>query len=153
MGIKEMAQRVRLEHWSGVMQARNASGQSVRRWCMENGISEKTYYYWQRKLREAICERMEEYGVAKQAGVDKPGFAEVKLIEPPIQKESSVQGELRIEIGAIKLSASSDYPPEQVAEIIRLLVRSADCAPMSVADPSSTLSVRPGQPERSPCAC
>lgn len=27
-----------------------SSGTSVRRWCQENDISEKTYYYWQRRI-------------------------------------------------------------------------------------------------------
>jgi len=121
MGTKEMAQQVRLTHWAGVMQARAESGQSVRQWCKENGIIEKTYYYWQRKLREIACERIENYVLTKQSGLEKPGFAEVKLIEPPSQSIPNTQGELRIEIGAIKLSASSDYPPEHVAEILKRL--------------------------------
>ena len=31
------------------------SGKSVRAWCRENGISEKTYYYWQRRLYQQMA--------------------------------------------------------------------------------------------------
>ena len=121
MGTKEMTTRVRLTHWAGVMQARSKSGQSVRRWCRDNGVNEKTYYYWQRKLREAACEHLAENASTQPStGLIIPGFAEVKLSEPP-RASTDIQGELRVEIGRIKLSASSDYPPEHVAEILKRL--------------------------------
>ena len=30
---------------------------TVRAWCRENGLSEKTYYYWQRRLFQALSEQ------------------------------------------------------------------------------------------------
>jgi transposase-like protein len=60
-----MTRQVRLMHWAMVMKARTESGQSVRRWCRENGIQEKTYYYWQRKLRESACEQLEKQSLSR----------------------------------------------------------------------------------------
>ncbi|MGN0684375.1 MAG: IS66 family insertion sequence element accessory protein TnpA [Oscillospiraceae bacterium] len=34
-----------------------ASGQTVQRWCEENNLSTKTFYYWLRKLREAAIKQ------------------------------------------------------------------------------------------------
>ena len=46
------AQRVQL--WAGrIAECRN-SGMSVRAWCKENEISDKTYYYWQRRLYQQM---------------------------------------------------------------------------------------------------
>jgi transposase-like protein len=58
MNTREMAQEVRLANWTGIVRARRDSGLSVRCYCQEQGINEKTYYYWQRRLRETAFERL-----------------------------------------------------------------------------------------------
>ena len=123
METKEMARQVRLTHRAGVMRARTESGQSVRRWCRENEIQEKTYYYWQRKLREVACEHLEKQALSQQrTELSIPGFAEVKVLEPSQEKRiTASQSELQIEIGAIKISATGNYPPEHIAEILKRL--------------------------------
>ena len=60
MDTRKIAVELRLGHWAGAMPERKDSGLSIRRWCGENGISENTYDYWQRKLREKGCERLEQ---------------------------------------------------------------------------------------------
>lgn len=47
----KVAREVRLQYWSGIIQARKRSGQTIWEYCGENGINEKSCY-WQRKLRE-----------------------------------------------------------------------------------------------------
>ena len=58
------AQRVQV--WAERIAECRGSGKSVRAWCRENEISEKTYYYWQRKLYQQMISAAE--------GVD---FAEI----------------------------------------------------------------------------
>ena len=41
----------RAQSWAMVIQECNSSGLSNREFCRQRGISEKTYYYWLRKLR------------------------------------------------------------------------------------------------------
>ena len=67
MNAREMAQQVRLAQWAGVMRERNESGKSIRLWCNENGINQKTFHYWQRKLRDTACERVNELQGTRQA--------------------------------------------------------------------------------------
>lgn len=52
--VRETTQRIRLNQWAGMIRERQNSGMSVRKWCKENGINEKAYYYRQRKVREAL---------------------------------------------------------------------------------------------------
>ena len=47
---------VRLLQWQEIIQAQLASGQNKREWCRENGISEKQFFYWQRRLRKELYE-------------------------------------------------------------------------------------------------
>ena len=46
----------RIQVWAErIAECRN-SGKSVRAWCREKEISEKTYYYWQRRLyQQMVC--------------------------------------------------------------------------------------------------
>ena len=44
--------------WSERIKACKSSGLTVVRWCHENGINPKTYYYHLRTLRERICEQI-----------------------------------------------------------------------------------------------
>ena len=58
-----VAQRVQL--WAErIAECRN-SGKSVRAWCRENEISEKTYYYWQRRLYQQMISTTEQVDFAE----------------------------------------------------------------------------------------
>ena len=46
----------RAQNWAMVIQECNDSGLSNREFCRHRGISEKTFYYWLRKLRGQMAE-------------------------------------------------------------------------------------------------
>ena len=46
----------RAQNWAMVIQECSSSGLSNREFCKQRGISEKTYYYWLRKLRSQMAE-------------------------------------------------------------------------------------------------
>ena len=46
----------RAQNWAMLIQECNNSGLSNREFCRQRGISEKTYYYWLRKLRTQMAE-------------------------------------------------------------------------------------------------
>ena len=50
--ITAVKQEVQLRDWAAQIKAQQASGMTVQKWCAENGINPKTYYYHLRKLRE-----------------------------------------------------------------------------------------------------
>lgn len=50
--IAAVKQEVRIRDWAAQIEAQQASGMTVQKWCAENGINPKTYYYHLRKLRE-----------------------------------------------------------------------------------------------------
>ena len=43
--ITAVKEEVRLRDWAAQIEAQQASGMTVLRWCEENGIKPKTYYY------------------------------------------------------------------------------------------------------------
>ena len=55
--LQVMSRQERLENWTARIMAYRGSGMTVRAWCQENGLSEKTYYYWQRRLFQTLSEQ------------------------------------------------------------------------------------------------
>ena len=49
--VLEVRDVYRAETWAMLIQECNNSGLTKREFCLQRGISEKSYYYWLRKLR------------------------------------------------------------------------------------------------------
>jgi transposase-like protein len=62
MDTRKLTKEYRLAFWTQLARERAESGRNVRAFCEERGLHENTYYYWQRKLREAT------YSAAAPAG-------------------------------------------------------------------------------------
>ena len=62
--LQVMSKQERLENWTTRIMACRSSGMTVRAWCRENGLSEKTYYYWQRRLFQTLSEQQTVYKTA-----------------------------------------------------------------------------------------
>ena len=74
---------IRIANWRSIIEQCHArpEGQSARQWLADNGISEKNYYYWQRRIRQ------ETYALisSKVTPTAEPGpvaFAELSFITP-----------------------------------------------------------------------
>ena len=46
----------RMQNWAVLIQECRASGLTNKEFCRQHGISEKSYYYWLRKLRDYVAE-------------------------------------------------------------------------------------------------
>jgi len=136
---REIAEQYRLSHWAEVMSRRQASGQSIKGFCRTEEIHQNVYYYWQRKLREAACERLPELQTEttgksltcpSSAGY-VPGFAEVRLDEASVPQIASappravspeaVPSQITLEINGIKIITDSTYPADKLAALCREL--------------------------------
>ena len=94
----------RLQEWSQIIQAGQNSGLSKREFCRQNGISERHYYYWLKKLRETVAET-----------------ASPRLVHLEVPVPQS-EGILRIQkIGQADLRLPANTDVEAVAAILRTL--------------------------------
>ena len=66
--MDKITQEVRIANWKSIIEQCHArpEGQSAKQWLADNGISEKSYYYWQRKVRQ------EAYALMQPSCVVKP---------------------------------------------------------------------------------
>ena len=58
--ISEVKQEYQLQQWSVMLRERKESGLSVKEWCLEQGISEHSYYHRLRRLRQMACNALEQ---------------------------------------------------------------------------------------------
>ena len=63
----------RRQMWPGLIQECKASGMTNKEFCEQRGISKKSFYYWQRKVREQIVE------------ADAPQLVQLEPISVPIE--------------------------------------------------------------------
>ena len=61
--IAEAKRWTKLRQWSEMINTRSESGQTIKDWCKDNGISIKTYYYRLRSLRLAALQEPENAAI------------------------------------------------------------------------------------------
>lgn len=114
MDTRDMAKEVRLANWARVLRERRDSGLSVRCYCQEQGITEKTYYYWQRRLRIATCNKLEEQTNAATHR-EMTTFAAL-----PITSSRS-SGNIVIRLNGTEIEIHSGAEPAAIDTVLRII--------------------------------
>ncbi len=98
-----------LAEWSEMVRKCKSSGMTVRAWCREHGLNEKTYYHRQKQVCNAIP--------ANCAAVPVQ-FAEVGQPETAPQKSGAA---IQIHIGNAKIDVSSGADLFLLRDVIRIV--------------------------------
>ena len=106
--LQMISRQERLAVWSERIMACRSSGMSVRSWCQENRISEKTYFYWQKKLFETL---------AQQQNTAAPAFAEVT----PLQPARTGNVAITVRMSGIEADIHSGADAATVEAVLRIL--------------------------------
>ena len=120
VNTREIAAEYRLSHWAQIMQERTQSGLSIRAFCREAGISNNTYFYWQKKLRSAACA---ELAAVAQAGTLDSG----KALTPSgwamcgTTTDMSEKKTLTVEIGNCRILVEQNSDLELLTKVCRTL--------------------------------
>ena len=79
----------------------------IKNWCMENGVSENSYYYRLRKIRQTACAALEQ-------------MKETTIAEIPLAPKTNFSAQVRITMksGTVEIS---DAGPEILAQILKVL--------------------------------
>lgn len=96
------------------------TGTSAKQWLAENGINEKSYYYWLRKIRREACEHLQLPGTS---GLSEVSFVEVPLeaattIPTPAQN-TSVSPSAVIRANGLTLEISNDISEHLLARLLQ----------------------------------
>lgn len=82
--MDKVTHKVRCEHWTNIINDCLASGMNKTAWCRSNGISDKAFFYWQRRLRqEAYISTTESANLvpAVQGSSNLPAKSPVDFVE------------------------------------------------------------------------
>jgi len=127
MDTRQVATEYRMAQWTQIIQDRKASGESIKTYCQNRGLSRDSYFNWQRKLRAAACEQLAAMQVqASKTNLIKTGFTEVKLLDNRLAvplTESPLHGKLSIEVSGVSITADATYPTDQLICLLRELAR------------------------------
>ena len=98
-----------------MLQERIQNGQSIKDFCMSVGISRNTYFYWQRKLREAACTELAVREQARETKLVPGGWA--RLETPNAQVPAAVS----VEINGCRIEVTAETDSELLAKVCRTL--------------------------------
>lgn len=110
------ANQNRMEQWGERIREQKQSGRSIKAWCTAQGVNREQYYYWQRKIRSAVCEEIGTERGETGTGLSRTRFVEVKIEQP--EKIQPKAGILQIEARGIRITTDSVYPVEKLTELL-----------------------------------
>lgn len=113
-GLQKLGVVRRMELWSERVQECRSSGKSVREWCRDKGLSEKTYYYWQRRLFKTLTESPQQ--IREPLSAETTVFAQ---ITPPTCCCSDIA--VTVHIAGIEADIHSGADAATVETVLRIL--------------------------------
>ena len=104
---------IKKQHWKEIIIACNNSGMCKKEWCHEHGIREKSFYYYQKILREEALENaIEEHPSPAFADITSqlnPATTSLANIQVPVFEKHP---DLVIRKGELVLEVSNTISPE-----------------------------------------
>ena len=101
-GLQTVKQQRMLSEWAEWVSACRSSGLSLKTWCQKNGVSEQTYYKWQRRLYELAQNQQENW------------FAE---IPKTAMNRSGIA--VTVQIGSVELAVRNGADAATVEAVLR----------------------------------
>lgn len=81
--MDKITHEARLDNWKHIVEecSNRPQGVTVKQWVADNGINEKVYYYWLRRVRQAAYDqmRLEQSGELAVTSDRRVSYAEITL--------------------------------------------------------------------------
>ena len=123
--MDKITHEVRRANWKSIIEQcqQRPEGKTAKQWLREHDISEKSYYYWLRKIRSEVYERMSATDLPAAIQDPAVSFAEIP-VRPSEDLTSSnlpFQADAVIHLGKLTIGLSnsiSDTLLKQMLEVI-----------------------------------
>ena len=123
--MDKITHKVRCEQWTNIIKECLASGMPKTTWCREHGISEKSFFYWQRILREeaylTTLENTLTPAVKKTAAPTTTDFIEIKVTDQASISASPFKPDVIIRRGSVSIEISNTATEELLKKVGGLL--------------------------------
>lgn len=125
---------IRMQKWFEHIQVWRASGLSKAQWCAEQNLSERQFYYWQKRIREKLYGEMaskkemamtvKEPALLEAAPQDLPAssFAEIPLAPVGTRNPDQFRPDVVVKAGGVTVELSENAARsllESIGEAIR----------------------------------
>ena len=102
----KMKKEAKPAQWVEMVRQRNESGLTVTEWCKQNGINIKTYYYRLKRVRQAMCNEIEQHDIVP--------------VEPIAGTEITTE-KIELSIGDVKISLPDDFNESTLKRLLGVL--------------------------------
>ena len=104
--------------WTPIIQKCRSSGICVRPWCRENNISEKQFYYWERRIKRKDFET--------QKAIQPQNKANFVEIQPPIDSSINIsiptfKADMVIHVGNNVLELSNTVSENLISMVLKVM--------------------------------
>jgi len=120
MGVRKLKHEALLQEWTARIGECRASGMSVKTWCETQGVSIKTYYYWEKQFVEKVKEQA-LLPTAPQTGALYRINPEALLCG----NDNSTEACIMIRYGETVITMPAGSTEESIAELVKALNRHA----------------------------
>lgn len=124
--MDQISHTIRNSRWKDIiLQCQNRPAEmSAKQWMIENQVSEKSYYYWQRKLRTEAFKQMDHSSLLPVAkGTSDVSFAEIRIPEPKKSVSDIIPETIRptavIKTATMTIALSNDIADDLLSRILR----------------------------------
>ena len=123
--MDKITHKVRCEQWTNIIKECLASGMPKTTWCREHGISEKSFFYWQRILREeaylTTLENTLTPVVKENTAPTTTDFIEIKMTDHASIPASPFKPDVIIRRGSVSIEISNTAPEDLLKKVGGLL--------------------------------
>lgn len=102
----KMKKEVKLAQWAEMVRSRSESGLTVTDWCKQNGINIKTYYYRLKRVRQAVCNEIEQHDIVP--------------VELTAETEITTE-KIELSIGDVKISLPDNFNESTLKRLLGVL--------------------------------
>lgn len=123
--MDRITHQVRLENWTKIIEQCNnrPAGITAKQWLSDNGISDKRYYYWLRKIRqEAYTNKEKELPATQPLHEQQPTvtFAEIPLPDQQRTMTDTFKADAVIHTGTVVIGISNTISDTLLSRLLEV---------------------------------
>ena len=124
--MDQRTSEIRLAQWEQIVLEGNQASVTKREWCRQNGISEKSFFYWQRKIRlKALEAKNTASAIVPVTAADssRPTFVELPFPDGPDDKkpDTNVLPEVIIQVNGCKVFVTASVQESTLQTVMKVI--------------------------------
>lgn len=114
--MDKITYEMRLMQWTQIIRECHNSGMSVKDWCLETNVSEKKFYYWQRRVRGEAFESLKKNELQNQTK-----FVQLSVQNDNLNNSLSFKPDIILHIGNNILELSNTVSEELLSKVLKVM--------------------------------